>query len=172
MPETETHHQSTKEETFRLPAHESTGLFGGTSTITQLNNVCHRDLKPPNILINEQNFEVKICDFGSAKIIEYRENNVSYICSRYYRAPELILNSTTYGCEVDMWSAGCILAELMTLEPIFPGDSSLEQLIEIIKILGTPSPQQLLSYSPENASIDLPRVKGADLKKVLRRYNP
>jgi serine/threonine protein kinase len=71
-----------------------------------------------------------------------------------------------------MWSAGCILAELMTLEPVFPGDSSLEQLIEVIKILGTPSPQQLLSYSPQNAAIDLPRVKGADLKKVLRRYNP
>lgn len=91
---------------------------------------------------------MKVCDFGSAKIIEQRENNVSYICSRYYRAPELILNSTTYGCEVDMWSAGCILAELMTLEPVFPGDSSVEQLIEIIKILGTPTRQELLAFSP------------------------
>lgn len=93
--------------------------------LTQLNNVVHRDLKPPNILLNYDNFELKICDFGSAKIIEQRENNVSYICSRYYRAPELILNSTSYGCEIDMWSAGCIIVELLTLEPLFPGDSSL-----------------------------------------------
>ena len=66
-------------------------------------------------MVNTDTFEVKVCDFGSAKIIETKENNVSYICSRYYRAPELILNSTTYGCEIDMWSAGCIIVELLTL---------------------------------------------------------
>lgn len=59
----------------------------------------------------------------------------------------MILNSTTYGCEIDMWSAGCIIVELLTLEPVFPGDSSMEQLIEIIKILGTPTREQLAVYS-------------------------
>ena len=53
----------------------------------QLTKVCHRDLKPPNILINPETLELKICDFGSAKILEKDESNVSYICSRYYRAP-------------------------------------------------------------------------------------
>lgn len=103
--------------------------------------------------MNPETGEVKICDFGSAKVMELRENNVSYICSRYYRAPELILNSTSYGCEIDMWSAGCILVEMMTLEPIFPGDSSIEQLIEIVKILGTPSARQIQEWSPLNAGI-------------------
>lgn len=51
------------------------------------NNVCHRDLKPPNILINTENYDLKVCDFGSAKIFDKAEKNVSYICSRYYRAP-------------------------------------------------------------------------------------
>lgn len=91
----------------------------------QLNYLCHRDLKPPNILINDTTLELKICDFGSAKILEKKEKNVSYICSRYYRAPELILGSTSYGTEIDIWSAGCIMIEFLTLEPIFPGDSSI-----------------------------------------------
>jgi serine/threonine protein kinase len=82
-------------------------------------------LKPPNILINDTTLELKICDFGSAKILEKKEKNVSYICSRYYRAPELILGSTSYGTEIDIWSAGCIIIEFLTLEPIFPGDSSI-----------------------------------------------
>ncbi|XP_031472546.1 shaggy-related protein kinase beta [Nymphaea colorata] len=147
MPEEEASNHPTATQDLRLPARESSRLPRSSSPLKQINNVCHRDLKPPNILINNETFEVKICDFGSAKIIENKENNVSYICSRYYRAPELILNSTSYGCEIDMWSAGCIIVELMTLEPVFPGDSSIEQLIEIIKILGTPTREQLLAFS-------------------------
>lgn len=92
---------------------------------SKLNHVCHRDLKPPNVLINDETLEVKICDFGSAKILEKKEKNVAYIVSRYYRAPELILGSTMYGTEIDVWSMGCIMIELLTLEPIFPGDSSI-----------------------------------------------
>lgn len=84
-----------------------------------------------------------MCDFGSAKIFDKEESNVSYICSRYYRAPELVLQATDYSTEIDVWSAGCIVVELLTLEPIFPGDSSQEQLIEIMKILGTP-PQKYI----------------------------
>jgi serine/threonine protein kinase len=71
-----------------------------------------------------------------------------------------------------MWSAGCILVELMTLEPIFPGDSSIEQLIEIIKILGTPSAQHLQACSPINAQLQLPIVRGSDWGKILKRYAP
>lgn len=63
---------------------------------------------------------------------------MTYICSRYYRAPELLLGLVSYGMEVDVWSVGCIIVQLMTIEPLFPGDSSFEQLIEIMKILGSP----------------------------------
>jgi serine/threonine protein kinase len=80
-----------------------------------LTNLCHRDLKPPNILINPQTFEVKICDFGSAKIFDKAESNVAYICSRYYRAPELVMQATDYHTEIDVWSIGCIMVELLTL---------------------------------------------------------
>lgn len=77
---------------------------------------------------------------------------MSYICSRYYRAPELVMQATDYGTEIDVWSAGCIVVELLTLEPIFPGDSSQEQLIEIMKILGTP-PQKYIDLYEEEKSM-------------------
>lgn len=103
-------------------------------------------------------------------MIEVKQNNVSYICSRYYRAPELLLASTTYGTEIDMWSAGCIAVELMTNDPIFPGDSTLEQMIEIIKILGTP-PKELMNVLEQETGIDitLPTIKPADWKKILKK---
>ena len=67
------------------------------------------------------------------------EPNVSYICSRYYRAPELIFGNSNYTTSIDVWSVGCVIAELMLGQPIFPGESGVDQLVEIIKILGTPS---------------------------------
>ena len=76
------------------------------------------------------------------------EPNVSYICSRYYRAPELIFGATDYTCQIDVWSAGCVLAELLLGQPIFPGDSGVDQLVEIIKILGTPTRDQIRDMNP------------------------
>lgn len=96
--------------------------------------VCHRDIKPQNLLINETNGTLKLCDFGSAKFLVPGETNVSYICSRYYRAPELIFGSTNYTNKVDVWSCGTVLAELMLDRPIFPGESGVDQLVEIIKV--------------------------------------
>jgi serine/threonine protein kinase len=82
---------------------------------------------------------LKLCDFGSAKLLVAGEPNVSYICSRYYRAPELIFGNSDYNCVIDVWSVGCVIAELLLGQPIFPGESGVDQLVEIIKILGTPS---------------------------------
>lgn len=96
--------------------------------------VCHRDIKPQNLLINELKGTLKLCDFGSAKFLVAGEPNISYICSRYYRAPELIFGSTTYTNSIDVWSAGTVLAELLLDRPIFPGDSGVDQLVEIIKV--------------------------------------
>ncbi len=68
--------------------------------------ICHRDIKPQNLLVNPENQQLKLCDFGSAKALVKGEPNVSYICSRYYRAPELIFGSTDYSTAIDIWSEG------------------------------------------------------------------
>ena len=81
---------------------------------------------------------VKICDFGSAKVLSEKKNT-PYIVSRYYRAPELILSCSDYGYKVDIWAIGCIFAEFMTLKPLFPGKTEGSQLLEQIAILGLPS---------------------------------
>jgi len=75
--------------------------------------ICHRDIKPQNLLIDPSNHQLKLCDFGSAKRVVKGEVNVSYICSRYYRAPELIFGATDYDPMIDVWSAGCVIAELL-----------------------------------------------------------
>jgi serine/threonine protein kinase len=69
--------------------------------------VCHRDIKPQNLLVNTHTHQLKLCDFGSAKILVKGEPNISYICSRYYRAPELIFGATDYTTAIDIWSMGC-----------------------------------------------------------------
>ena len=76
-------------------------------------DICHRDIKPTNILLDESGSRLKVCDFGSAKVLDSSDRNASYMCSRFYRAPELILGCEHYSTQIDMWSAGCVLAEMM-----------------------------------------------------------
>ena len=87
------------------------------------------------MLLSEKG-EVKICDFGSSKIIDPEGKNTPYIVSRYYRAPELILCLTKYSTAIDVWAAGCILAELCTLTPFFKGKSEGDQIFVIAERLG------------------------------------
>jgi glycogen synthase kinase 3 beta len=110
--------------------------------------ICHRDIKPQNLLLNPTTGILKLCDFGSAKILVPNEPNVSYICSRYYRAPELIFGATNYTTNIDIWSTGCVMAELMLGQPLFPGESGIDQLVEIIKVLGTPTREQIKTMNP------------------------
>lgn len=84
------------------------------------------------------------------------EPNVSYICSRYYRAPELIFGNSNYGTHIDVWSVGCVIAELMLGQPIFPGESGVDQLVEIIKILGTPQREEILAMNPDYTEYRFP----------------
>lgn len=88
--------------------------------------ICHRDIKPQNLLVDPSSHVLKVCDFGSAKVLQKGEPNIAYICSRYYRAPELIFGATVYTTAIDMWSVGCVMAELLTGTPLFPGDNGVD----------------------------------------------
>ncbi len=92
------------------------------------------DIKPHNLLVDPVRQVLKLCDFGSAKAFIKGEPNVAYICSRFYRAPELIFGATDYNVAIDVWSQGCVFAELLIGSPIFPGSSGIDQLVEIIKV--------------------------------------
>ena len=128
--------------------------------------ICHRDIKPQNLLLNPSTGALKLCDFGSAKILVAGEPNVSYICSRYYRAPELIFGATNYSTNIDIWSTGCVMAELMLGQPLFPGDSGIDQLVEIIKVLGTPTREQIKTMNPNYMEHKFPQIKPHPFSKV------
>ncbi|OQV18828.1 Glycogen synthase kinase-3 beta [Hypsibius exemplaris] len=130
--------------------------------------ICHRDIKPQNLLLDPETAVLKLCDFGSAKHLIRGEPNVSYICSRYYRAPELIFGANDYTCMIDIWSAGCVMAELLLGQPIFPGDSGVDQLVEIIKVLGTPSREQIREMNPNYTEFKFPQIKPHPWAKVFR----
>uniref|UniRef100_A0A672MI49 [tau protein] kinase n=1 Tax=Sinocyclocheilus grahami TaxID=75366 RepID=A0A672MI49_SINGR len=133
--------------------------------------VCHRDIKPQNLLVDPETAVLKLCDFGSAKQLVRGEPNVSYICSRYYRAPELIFGATDYTSIIDIWSAGCVLAELLLGQPIFPGDSGVDQLVEIIKVLGTPTREQIREMNPNYTEFKFPQIKAHPWTKVKSLTN-
>ena len=114
----------------------------------QSKGICHRDIKPSNVLIDPYDYTLKICDFGCAKILVKDQENISYICSRYYRPPELVLGANFYTCQVDVWSIGCVIAELVLKKPIFAGSNSKNQMVEIMKILGTPNKNQIYNMNP------------------------
>ncbi|RZC23759.1 Shaggy-related protein kinase eta isoform E [Glycine soja] len=88
-------------------------IFRGLAYIHTVPGGCHKDLKPQNILVDPLTHQVKICDFGSAKVLVKGEANISHICSLFYRAPELMFGATEYTTSIDIWSAGCVLAELL-----------------------------------------------------------
>ncbi|EAS04143.2 glycogen synthase kinase-3 (macronuclear) [Tetrahymena thermophila SB210] len=130
--------------------------------------ICHRDIKPTNVLVDPRNHALKMCDFGSAKKLNPSETNISYICSRYYRAPELMFMATQYTNSIDVWSVGCVIAEMVLGDPIFAGESSVDQLIEIIKILGTPTLQQIQHMNPDHQPTQMPKIKPTPWSKVFK----
>eukprot|EP00002_Diphylleia_rotans_P009717 TRINITY_DN2006_c1_g1_i6.p1 TRINITY_DN2006_c1_g1~~TRINITY_DN2006_c1_g1_i6.p1 ORF type:complete len:416 (-),score=71.69 TRINITY_DN2006_c1_g1_i6:112-1176(-) len=134
--------------------------------------VCHRDIKPQNLLLDPQSGVLKLCDFGSAKLLIRGEPNVSYICSRYYRAPELLFGSTNYTTSIDVWSAGCVLAELLIGQPLFTADNGIDQLVEIIKVLGTPTREEITTMNPVYVDYKLPHLKPHPWQKIFRPRTP
>ena len=97
-------------------------------------NVLHRDLKPSNLLLNA-NCDLKICDFGLARVTSETDFMTEYVVTRWYRAPELLLNSSDYTTAIDIWSVGCIFMELMDRKPLFPGRDHAHQLRLLMEVI-------------------------------------
>ncbi|KAF5942280.1 hypothetical protein HYC85_019922 [Camellia sinensis] len=112
-------------------------------------NVLHRDLKPSNLLLNA-NCDLKICDFGLARVTSETDFMTEYVVTRWYRAPELLLNSSDYTAAIDVWSVGCIFMELMDRKPLFPGRDHAHQLRLLMELIGTPSEAEF-GFLNENA---------------------
>ena len=134
-------------------------------------SICHRDIKPQNIMIDSKTQNLVLCDFGSAKRIVEGEGSIAYICSRYYRAPELLLGQEEYGHKIDVWSVGCVIAEMFLGQPIFAGKSSQDQLFRIAGILGKPNKMDVDAMNPEYTG-PLPSVEPISLAKLLKNANP
>ncbi|KAJ1735559.1 mitogen activated protein kinase [Coemansia sp. RSA 1939] len=119
--------------------------------------VLHRDLKPNNLLVNA-NCSLRICDFGLARgLAETPEGNIGfmteYVATRWYRAPEIMLSFLSYTKAIDMWSVGCIFAELLGGKPLFKGRDYVDQLNQILQILGTPDDATLSRIGSERAQM-------------------
>uniref|UniRef100_A0A2P2MM10 mitogen-activated protein kinase n=1 Tax=Rhizophora mucronata TaxID=61149 RepID=A0A2P2MM10_RHIMU len=113
-------------------------------------NVLHRHLKPSNLLLNA-NCDLKICDFGLARTTSETDFMTEYVVTRWYRAPELLLNCSEYTGAIDIWSVGCILMEIIRREPLFPGRDYVQQLTLITELLGSPDDSDLGFLRSDNA---------------------
>ncbi|KAG8518002.1 Mitogen-activated protein kinase 11, partial [Galemys pyrenaicus] len=134
--------------------------------------VIHRDLKPGNLAVNED-CELKILDFGLARQAD--SEMTGYVVTRWYRAPEVILNWMHYTQTVDIWSVGCIMAEMLTGKTLFKGSDHLDQLKEIMKVTGTPPEefvQRLQSAEAKNYMESLPELEKKDFASILTNASP
>lgn len=134
--------------------------------------IVHRDLKPSNIAVNED-CELRILDFGLARATD--QEMTGYVATRYWRAPEIMLSWMHYGKEVDMWSVGCIMAELLTGQVLFPGSDHIDQLTKILQIVGTPDQEFMQKITSETARsyiCSLPKYPPKDFPTFFQGANP
>ncbi|XP_061583684.1 mitogen-activated protein kinase 14A-like isoform X1 [Cololabis saira] len=134
--------------------------------------IIHRDLKPSNLAVNED-CELKILDFGLARHTD--DEMTGYVATRWYRAPEIMLNWMHYNMTVDIWSVGCIMAELLTGRTLFPGTDHINQLQQIMRLTGTP-PSCLISRMPSHEARtyinSLPHIPKRNFADVFIGANP
>ncbi|KDO21222.1 CMGC/CDKL protein kinase [Saprolegnia parasitica CBS 223.65] len=127
-------------------------------------NIIHRDIKPENLLVSK-NGVLKLCDFGFARTLAAAgAKYTDYVSTRWYRAPELLVGDVSYGKAVDIWAVGCMLAEITTGLPLFPGDSDIDQLYHIMKCLGriTSRQQELFRKNSLYVGVKLPEVTSVE----------
>ncbi|XP_037703675.1 mitogen-activated protein kinase 12 isoform X2 [Choloepus didactylus] len=152
------------------PPWRAAGPRGGLKVRPSL--LCPQDLKPGNLAVNED-CELKILDFGLARQVD--SEMTGYVVTRWYRAPEVILSWMHYTQTVDIWSVGCIMAEMITGQTLFKGSDHLDQLKEIVKVTGTPSPdfvQRLQSADAKNYMKGLPELEKKDFASILTNASP
>uniref|UniRef100_A0A3Q7HQX7 cyclin-dependent kinase n=1 Tax=Solanum lycopersicum TaxID=4081 RepID=A0A3Q7HQX7_SOLLC len=139
--------------------------------------VLHRDLKPQNLLIDRRTNALKLADFGLARAFGIPVRTFTHeVVTLWYRAPEILLGSRHYSTPVDVWSVGCIFAEMVNQRPLFPGDSEIDELFKIFRVMGTPNEDtwpgvtSLPDYKsafpkwpPKDLAIIVPNVDGAGL---------
>ena len=113
----------------------------------------------------------KLCDFGSAKILAAGQKNIAYICSRYYRAPELLLGATDYTSQVDIWSLGCVIAEMLTNHSLFDGSNATSMLLKIVRTIGCPSEEDLKAMKLSKNDLDIMAVEPQGLGTRIRKLN-
>lgn len=123
-------------------------------------DVIHRDIKPENLLINPADNALRLCDFGFARSVQGDAMLTDYVATRWYRAPELLLGSCQYGKDVDLWAVGCIMGELTDGQPLFAGESEVDQLFVIQKVLGQLSREHMEMFlrNPRFLGIQYPDV--------------
>eukprot|EP01010_Urceolus_cornutus_P004060 NODE_610_length_1495_cov_345.562241_g457_i0.p1 GENE.NODE_610_length_1495_cov_345.562241_g457_i0~~NODE_610_length_1495_cov_345.562241_g457_i0.p1 ORF type:complete len:403 (-),score=61.78 NODE_610_length_1495_cov_345.562241_g457_i0:221-1429(-) len=140
-------------------------------------NILHRDIKPSNLLLNED-CAMKICDFGLARPIPENagvtegtdQDLTAYVVTRWYRAPELLMQENIYTKAIDVWSVGCILAELLGRKPIFPGHDYIDQLKRITNVLGTPPPEAYAHLGSKEARGFIDRLPHRDAIPLSNLY--
>mmetsp|Transcript_13478 Transcript_13478/g.18466 ORF Transcript_13478/g.18466 Transcript_13478/m.18466 type:complete len:324 (-) Transcript_13478:207-1178(-) len=146
-------------------------LLKGVAHLHQ-HGVMHRDLKPQNLLVDKPTHTIKIADMGLGRAFSVPIKNYTHeIVTLWYRAPEVLLGTTHYSTPVDMWSVGCIFAEMAHRHPLFPGDSELQQLLHIFKMLGTPDETIWPGVSKLRDWHDFPQWKPQDLSKLIPDLN-
>ena len=137
------------------------------------NGIFHRDIKPENILLLKN--KVKLADLGSCKGIYSKPPFTEYISTRWYRSPECLLTDGYYNYKMDIWGVGCVFYELLTLEPLFPGDDEIDQVNKINYILGSP-PDDLFEKFVKNSAhrneFNFEYQKGIGIQRYLGHVSP
>ncbi|XP_057419311.1 mitogen-activated protein kinase 7-like [Lotus japonicus] len=138
-------------------------------------NILHRDLKPENLLVNAK-CDLKICDFGLSRTNGVGDEFMTeYVVTRWYRAPELLLYNGNYGTSIDVWSVGCIFAEILGRKPLFPGINCLKQLEVIIVVLGSQDESDLeFIHNPRSRRFieSLPYTRGIPFSELYPQADP
>ncbi|CAK9232150.1 unnamed protein product [Sphagnum troendelagicum] len=135
--------------------------------------VMHRDLKPQNLLVDREKGLLKIADLGLGRAFTVPLKSYTHeIVTLWYRAPEVLLGASHYSTTVDIWSVGCIFAELSRKSPLFPGDSELQQLLHIFRLLGTPTEEVWPGVSTLRDWHDYPHWQPQNISRVVPDLDP